>query len=267
MGTHWYKVPLNKRIYKPLTGAQRKAAVVRLREWCLSLTPAQLEALRKRKAAWARARTLTLTPAQVKAKRTAGASWVREHRKTHARKPLTDAQRKADATRARERRKIHPQIHKPLTDAQRTVAAAWGRRRRAAEPEKRRAYLREWRKANPIAAAAINAKSKARREGVPGPHATKAELNKLCQQRGGQCAYCNEAATATDHWVPLSRWNKDLGHLLLGPPNSIHNLQRLCDYHNGSSGKWHQNPLEYEAKIGVRSRLALRYYKQHPTSI
>lgn len=207
----------------------------------------------------------------------------RELDRVRGRKPRTAAQLEAHRRNEQALRAAKPEKYRQATnkshkrhreeinaaqreayrsDLEKSRANVLARRLKAywSNPEKSRTLCRAMRKANPVSVASANARTRAKRLLAPGSF-TNEEVKAIFDEQHGFCAYCSDPAKEIDHWVPLSRW-EELIDIVLGPPNGIDNLQWLCKQHNrGRDGKHNKNPLDYEAEIGVRSRLARRYYR------
>ena len=84
--------------------------------------------------------------------------------------------------------------------------------------EWQRAYLREWRKANPTKAAEYTNRRNRRKEDNGGSH-TAEEFKSLCEHYGNRCLCCREAKPLiADHVIPVVK----------GGTSDISNIQPLC---------------------------------------
>jgi 5-methylcytosine-specific restriction endonuclease McrA len=103
--------------------------------------------------------------------------------------------------------------------------------REAAKAERKRQYMRRWRKENPQTQAAQGRVKKARRRGAPGKH-TAADIQAIGDRQRWRCAWCSTPCRDdyhVDHIVPLARggtnWPDNL--CISCPPCNLRKKARL----------------------------------------
>lgn len=163
------------------------------------------------------------------------------------------------AATAQPRKKDDPAWHEAL--ARQKAESAERRkqrdRNRSKTPEYR-AWEREWRREymqdperrekkrqrdrgrqmTPAQKRAYRQARRAREANAPGSF-TASDIERLDQQQGGKCAYCDKGWDHVDHKHPLSR----------GGSNDPENLQLLCAFHNVSKGA--RTDEEYRAILAA----------------
>jgi 5-methylcytosine-specific restriction endonuclease McrA len=136
------------------------------------------------------------------------------------------------ANELREYNKAHPSTRKrpPTDDETRTK---W-REYRKNNAERRKAYNRQWEKANPEKVRAQEARHRAKLVGVTGTF-TKADIDAIRVAQGNRCYICHKKLTKyhIDHFIPLAK----------GGTNDPGNLRLACPRCNTSKQDKHPHDL------------------------